>query len=221
MGLARYYQIFIRGFSKISRLVTYLQKRGVKFKWTYECEEIFQQLKDILTSAPLLNIVDLDEYFVVCKYVCKEGLSGVLTQKDLVVCYESRKIKEHERNYATHDLKLASIIHALKMWRHYLIGRNFELRTNHCGMKHLFGQPTLNAQQTRWLKFLSEYDFEIKHIKGKKNQVVDSLSRRMHEMHSTTISLYKTDLKDRIFKEANSNQHYLKIKETLQQGNLQ
>jgi hypothetical protein len=71
--------------------------------------------------------------------VCKEWLSGVLTQKYYAVCYESIKLKEDERNYATHDLELATIIHALKMWRHYLMGRKFEIRMDHCGMKYLFG----------------------------------------------------------------------------------
>jgi hypothetical protein len=84
-----------------------------------------------------------------------------------VVCYAFRKLKEHERNYATHDLELASIVHALKMWSHYLMGKKFELRTDHCDLKHFFGQPTLNVSQTKWLEFMSEYDFKIKHIKGK------------------------------------------------------
>jgi hypothetical protein len=61
----------------------------------------------------------------------------------------SIKLKEHERNYDTHDLELAVIVHALQMWRNYLMGKKFELRKNHCGLKHLFGQPTLNARQTR------------------------------------------------------------------------
>jgi hypothetical protein len=69
------------------------------------------------------------------------------------------------------------------------MGKKFKLRIDHYGMKHLFGQPTLNAKQTRWLEFLSEYDFEIKHIKGKENQVVDALSRRDHEVHVATISM--------------------------------
>jgi hypothetical protein len=63
------------------------------------------------------------------------------------------------------------------------MGRIFELRTNHCGMKNLFVQPTLNAIQTRWMEFLSNYNFKIKHIKGKENQVADALSRRSHEVH--------------------------------------
>jgi hypothetical protein len=157
----------------------------------------------------------------VCIDVCKEGLGGVLTQRDHVVCYESRKLKEHERNYTTHDLGLVAIVHALKMWRNYLTGRKFELRTYHCGLKHLFGHLTLNSKQTRWLEFLSEYDFEIKHIKGKENQVVDALNMRAHELHIATISMYMIDLKDKIIATTNSDQEYLKIKEKLQQDNLQ
>ena len=88
-------------------------------------------------------------------------------QDNHVVCYDSRKLNEHEKNYATHYLELAAIVHALNMWRNYLMGRKFELRTYHYGMKYLFDQLTLNARQARWLKFLCEFNFEIKHIKGK------------------------------------------------------
>jgi hypothetical protein len=77
------------------------------------------------------------------------------------------------------------------------MGRKFELRTNHSGMKYLFRHPTLNVIQTRWLEFLNEYDIDIKHIKGKENKVVDALNRRVHEMHATTISMYSSYLKDK------------------------
>ena len=108
-------------------------------------------------------------------------------QDNQVVCYELRKMKEHEKNYATHDLELVAIVHALKMWRNYLMGRTFELRTNHCSLKYLFDQPTLNARKARWLEFLCEFDFEIKHIKGKENKLVDALSRKVQEMHMTSL----------------------------------
>ena len=88
-------------------------------------------------------------------------------QYNYVVCYESKKLKEHESNFATHDLEIADIVHDLKMWRRYLRHRKFELRTYHYGLKYLFDQTTLNARQARWLEFLCEFDFEIKHIKGK------------------------------------------------------
>ena len=111
---------------------------------------------------------DLD--FVVCTDAGGQGLGGVLMQDNHVICYESRKLKEHEKNYATHDIELVAIVHALNMWRHHLMGRTFEPTINHCGLKYLFDQPTLNARQARWLEFLSEFDFEIKHIKGKREQ---------------------------------------------------
>jgi hypothetical protein len=118
-------------------------------------------------------------------------------------------------------LELVAIVHALKMWRYYLMWRIFQLGTNHYGLKHLFGQPTLNGIQTRWLEFLSDYDFEIQHIKGKENQVIDALSIRAHEMYMEAIIMYTTDLKDGILEVANLDQHYLKVKDTLHQGNLQ
>jgi hypothetical protein len=118
----------------------------VKFQWTLDCEKSFQHLKQLLTSAPILRIADPNENFIVCIYACKEGLGGVLSQNGFVICYESRKLKEHERHYSTHDLELASIVHALRKWRHCLMGKRFELRTDHNGLKHLFDQPTLNAR---------------------------------------------------------------------------
>ena len=107
----------------------------------------------------------------------KEGLRGVLLQNDHVIYYESWKLKEHEQNYPTYDLKLVAIIHALKMWRLYLMGRKFLLKTENMSLKYLFDQPDLNARQARWLDFLSEYHLELQHIKGKENKVTDALSR--------------------------------------------
>jgi hypothetical protein len=80
-------------------------------------------------------------------------MGGVLMQDNHVVSYEYRKLKEHERNYVTHDLELATIIHALKMWRHYLMGRKLVLLTDHNGLKHLFHYPHLNDRQAIWLAF--------------------------------------------------------------------
>jgi hypothetical protein len=83
------------------------------------------------------------------------------------------------------------------------MGKRFKLRTDHNDMKYLFDQPTLNARQIRWLEFLCEYDFDIKHIKGKENKVVDAVSRKVHDLHATAISMYQTEMKDRISEDAN------------------
>ena len=126
MGLLGYYRRFIEGFSKVAHSSTFLQRKRIKFEWTPRCEESFQRLKNILTSAPVLKVAYPSKYFVVCTNACGQGLGGVLMQDNHVICYESRKLKEREKNYATHDIELAAIVHALKMWRHYLMGRIFD-----------------------------------------------------------------------------------------------
>ena len=101
----------------------------------------------MLTSAPILKISEPSEYFMVCNDACREGLGGSLSKNGFIICYKSRKLKENERSYATHDLVLAAIVNTLNKWRHYLMGRRFELRTDHNGLKYLFDQPTLNARK--------------------------------------------------------------------------
>ena len=125
LGLARYYRNFIENFSKISYPMTTLQKKANNFLWTTKWEEIFQNLKQLLMTTPILRNTDIDGDFIVCKDACKEGLGGVLLQNDQAICYESQKLKDHDQNYSTHDLELGTIIHALKIWRHYLMGRMF------------------------------------------------------------------------------------------------
>jgi hypothetical protein len=156
--------------------------------------------------------------FMVCTDVCKKGLGGVLSQDGFVICYESMKFKEHENNYPTHDLELAAIVHALGKWRHYLMGRIFELRTDHHGLKYLFEKPTLNARQRRWLEFMCEYKFDIKYIKGKENKVVDALSKKVHELHATAIRMYRTDIKDIILEVASVDLQYKYLVAKLQQS---
>jgi hypothetical protein len=70
--------------------------------------------------------------------------------------------------------------------------------TDHCGLRHLFDQPKLNARQARWMALLSEFDFKIKHIKGKENNVVDALSRSMKTIHLEAVSTCETNLRERV-----------------------
>ena len=87
-----------------------------------------------------------------------------------------------------HDLELAAVVHALKMWHHYLLGKILILLTDNTWVKHLFTQHGLNARKTRWMSFLREFDFEVKHIKGKENKVVDALSRKTYEVYEIIVS---------------------------------
>jgi hypothetical protein len=157
---------------------------------------------------------------VVCTDACKEGIGGFLSQNRFVIGFKTRKLKEHKRLYATHDLELASIMHALKKWRHYIMGKMFELRIDHNGLKYLFDHPTLNARKRIWLEFLCEYEFDINHIKGKENKVANALNRILHELHATSISRYQLDLKDIIVEVAKSYLQYMELVTKLQQGKM-
>ena len=89
------------------------------------------------------------------------------------------------------------------------MGRIFELRTDHYGLKYLFDQPTLNARQARWMEFLCEFDFEIKHIKGNENKVVDALSKKVHEMHVESLSIFQPDLRKHIINRIGEDEMYV------------
>ena len=110
--------VFHKKFSKFAHPINSLQRKGIKFEWTSRCDETFHQLKHLLISALALKIANLEIDCVVCTDACNQVLGGFLMQENHAVCYESRKLKDHEKNYATHDLELASIVHALNMWRH-------------------------------------------------------------------------------------------------------
>ena len=92
------------------------------------------------------------------------------------VAYGSWQLKNHERNYPTHDMELAAIVFTLKIWRHYLYGEQFEVFSDHKNLKYIFTQRDLNMRQRRWMEFLEDYDFTLHYHLGKANVVVDALS---------------------------------------------
>jgi hypothetical protein len=121
-GLAGYYRRFIEGFSKIAKPMTSLLEKGKEFKWTEECQESFDQLRSKLMAAPVLIMADLQKNFDIYCDASRQGLGCVLMQEGHVIAYVSRQLRKHELNYPTHDLELAAVVHALKIWRHYIMG---------------------------------------------------------------------------------------------------
>jgi len=95
-------------------------------------------MNKIVTKTPILKITYPNKKFTVCTNTCLEGLGGVLLQENAVIAYEPRKLKKHEHNYVVYDLELAVVIHALKMWRHYLLGKKFVLVIYHIILKYFF-----------------------------------------------------------------------------------
>jgi hypothetical protein len=99
-----------------------LQCKGVRYEWIEECDSAFTELKRLLTSAPILQVSDMEKDFTVYTDASKKGLGAVLMQDGGAIAYTSWKLKKHKELYATHDLELAAVMLALKLWRHYLVG---------------------------------------------------------------------------------------------------
>eukprot|EP00253_Pinus_taeda_P022101 PITA_22101 len=218
MGLAGYYRRFVEGFSKVAFPITSLQKKGKAFHWTPNCQKSFEQLKHLLTMAPILSIADPNKDYVVYTDASKEGLGGVLMQEGRVIAYESRKLKEHEQRYSAYDLELVAVIHALKMWWHYLMGRKFLLLTDHHSLTNYFSQPILNARQARWMDFLSGFDFDIKHLQGKANRVADALRRKIQSLYEVSISGWKNPFLHIIKEISDQDTEYQQLKQQIQQS---
>jgi hypothetical protein len=151
LGLAGYYRRFIEGFYRISKPMTELLKKSKTFEWTPRREASFQKLKKGLTTIPVLTMPDMEKSFSIYCDASGQCLGCVLMQDDHVVAYASRQLRKHEENYPTHDLELATVVHALKIWRHYIIGKICEVYSNHKSLKYIFTQPDLGY---RWRHYI-------------------------------------------------------------------
>ena len=129
----------------------------MKFFWSDKYEEAFLKLKQLLTNAPLFVIPDGNQGLAVYTDACGTGLGAVLMQKGKVIAYASQQLKPHEVRCPTHDLELATIIFALKIWRHYLLGERSELYINHKSLRYLFSRKELNMRQRWWLLMILVY----------------------------------------------------------------
>ncbi|GKV43108.1 hypothetical protein SLEP1_g50442 [Rubroshorea leprosula] len=167
-GLAGYYRRFVGDFSIIALPMTRLIRKDIKFEWTPKCEKSFLTLKEKLVTTPVLALPINGEGFTIYSDASKKGLGCVLMQKDKVIAYASRQLKPYEENYPTHNLE-ATMIFALKIWRHYLYDETYEIFTDH---KSLNYHP------------------------GKANKVADALSRKSSSTTSSILATQKEILED-------------------------
>ncbi|KAL4273759.1 hypothetical protein GQ457_09G020940 [Hibiscus cannabinus] len=138
-------------------------RKCVKYEWSDARQQAFEKLKEALTNAPVLIQPVSGKEFVVYSDASYVGLGGVLMQEGRVVAYASRQLKTHEKNYPTHDIELAAVVFALKIWRHYLYGERCMVYTDHKSLKYLMTQKELNLRQRRWLELLKDYDLSIEY----------------------------------------------------------
>jgi hypothetical protein len=180
LGFVGYYRRFIKDFSKIAKPMMNLLEKNKTFEWTKECQASFEELEKRLTSSPVLVLPDLTKKFDIYCDAYRQGLGCVLMQEGQVVCYASHQLRRHEDNYPTHDLELAAVVHALKLWRHYLIGHRCEIYSDHKSLKYIFTQNDLNLRQRCWLELIKDYDLGINYHPGKANVVAGALSRKKY-----------------------------------------
>ena len=178
LGLAGYYRRFIEDFSRLAVPMTKLTRKEVKFEWNDLCEWAFQELKKRLTSALILIVPERGQMYTLYCDASKDGLGCVLMSSRRVVAYGSWQLKNHERNYPTHDIELAAIVSALKIWRHYLYGEQFEVLSNHKSLKYIFTQRDLNMRQSRWMEYLEDHYLTLHYHPSKANVMADALSRK-------------------------------------------
>ncbi|KAG8485640.1 hypothetical protein CXB51_018871 [Gossypium anomalum] len=138
----------------------------------------FEKLKALLTEAPILVQLESGKEFLIYSDASLNGLGCVLMQEGKVVAYASRQLKPHKKNYPTHDLELAAVVFALKIWLHHLYGERCRVFTNHKSLKYLMTQKELNLRQRRWLELLKDFELIIDYHPGKANVAADALSKK-------------------------------------------
>lgn len=183
LGIAGYYRRFIPHFASQAVPLTNLTKgkESVMVKWSPEAEAAFQSLKTALCSQPVLYSPDFSKDFVVQTDASDVGLGAVLSQvwngEEHPVIYLSRKLKSHEVNYATIEKECLAVKWALDSLRYYLLGRHFDLVTDHAPLKWMAQNKETNRRINRWFLALQEFNFTVKHRPGVKMGNVDALSR--------------------------------------------
>lgn len=153
-------------------------KNNSEITWTLTCEDNFNILKETFTLTLVLKLMDYDkEDLALCKYANKVVISVVLMQGH-IIAYESRKLSSTKHNYLIYEKNLLIIVYALKVWKHYLLGKHFKIETNHASLRFQTTRSTLSCKQCCCVELLKEFSFDIQYVKGKENVVANVLSKR-------------------------------------------
>jgi 8-oxo-dGTP pyrophosphatase MutT (NUDIX family)/predicted aspartyl protease len=184
LGLFSYYRRFIKDFAQLADPLYKLLKKDTVYEWTDLQQQAFENLREKLTQAPVVQYPDFNRPFLLYTDASQIGIGAVLAQKDndkheYVIAYASRTLNPAERNYGITELECLAIVWAVKYFRHYLYGSKFTIITDHTALKWLLNSTSENGNRRleRWKIMLSEYDFEIIYRKGKNHANADALSR--------------------------------------------
>ena len=181
IGLCSYYRRYIQSFSDIaSPLYQCAEKKP--FSWTQSAEAAFVQLKQLLTSAPVLAYPKPGVKFILDTDASNNGIGAVLSQlqdgQERVIAYFSRSLNRAESQYCVTRKELLAMVKAVRHFHCYLYGRHFLLRTDHAALRWLLNFKAPEGQVARWLEQLQQYDFDVQHRPGAVHSNADALSRR-------------------------------------------
>ena len=182
IGLASYYRRFIPHFSKIAGPLHTLTKKDIEYVWTPQCQEAFEELKRLLSTAPVLAFPNFKFPFMLETDASILGLGAVLAQRQedgyvKPVAYASRSLQPNEKNYGITELEGLGVVWALKHFRPYLYGHHCDVYTDHQALKALLNTPQPSDKLARWGMAIQELDVKILHRSGKHNTNADALSR--------------------------------------------
>jgi hypothetical protein len=177
-GLAGFYRRFVKDFSTIAAPLNELTKKGVPFVWGAAQDHAFDELKRLLTSAPLLALPDFSKQFEVECDASGIGIGGVLMQEGRPVAYFSEKLSGARLNYPVYDKELYALVRVLEVWQHYLWPKEFIIHSDHEALKYLKVQSNLHRRLAKWVEFIESFPYIIMHKRGKENIVADALSRK-------------------------------------------
>ena len=182
LGLASYYRRFVQDFAKIAAPLHAITKKNQRFQWTTAAQAAFDKLKLAMTISPILAMPNDDDDFVLDTDASDLAIGAVLSQKqegvEKVIAYASRSLDRREQNYCVTRRELLAVVHFLKYFKQYLLGRNFVVRTDHAALTWLRRTPEPIGQQARWLEQMEEFDFIVEHRPGIRHGNADGMSRR-------------------------------------------
>lgn len=185
LGITGFYRKFIKDYARVAcPMIKYLKKSKKVNVSDSDYVKSFNTLKTLLTSDPILTSPDFSKPFVLSTDASNFALGAVLSQGNHPVCYASRTLNDHERNYSTIEKELLAVVWSVKYFRTYLYGRKFTVRTDHKPLVWLHSLKEPNMKLQRWKIMLNEYDFNVEYLRGKENIVADGLSR----LHVNSIS---------------------------------
>jgi hypothetical protein len=218
LGLAGYYRKFIRNYGIIAGPLTQLLKKEA-FVWSPEATAAFTTLKQVLTTAPVLQLPNFDKPFIINCDTSGTGFGAVLHQEARPIAFYSRPVAPQHSKLATYERELIGLVKVVRHWRPYLWSRSFIVRTDHYALKFLLDQCLSTIPQHTWVSKLFEYDFIVEFNPGRMNTVADALSWCKEDQASVLfLSTPTFQFFDDFRKEAASHPDVIKIKQQIEQG---